>query len=145
MRTDSLAGAVSSAARIVGIITVVGLVYAPSARSIAVDAVSAAAAQAVETVVDQQGPDDEPGQKDLNFLTVDNDPVGHVRAVENDPDTLTAITWGWDDTAWSGANTGDACALFDTDDDTYANYSLCITVTVQGDFQSIRLYVCESR
>ena len=85
-------------------------------------------------VPDQQGPDDGPGQKDLSFLTVDN----------TSSTTEKRITWGWDDTAWTGANTGDACALFTTDDDQFANFSLCITVTQAGNFQSKRLYQCDN-
>ena len=72
------------------------------------------------TLVDDQGRDDYPGQKDLNLLTVDTPTT---------PGTL-GIEWNWDDTAWSGNNTGDACSLFDTDvpADGFANYSLCVTV-----------------
>jgi len=33
----------------------------------------------------------------------------------------TILTWQWDDTGWSGNNTGDACALYDTDGDGFAN------------------------
>jgi hypothetical protein len=55
------------------------------------------------TVVDDQGADDYPGQKDLNQLTTNSDGLP----------TSMEISWNWDDTAWSGNNTGDACALFD--------------------------------
>jgi hypothetical protein len=92
-------------------------------------------------VVDQQGPDDEPGQKDLNFLTVDYDPD------KNPATTDLAITWGWDDTYWSGGgNTGDACAMFDTDSDGKANYSLCVTVGGAGVPvpPTPRLYRCDA-
>ena len=84
------------------------------------------------TVVDDGGADDLPGQKDLNFLTIDYTPAT--------PDI--AVTWGWDDTQWSGNNTGDACTLFDTDSDGFANYSLCITVNQNGTYNSTRLYSC---
>lgn len=57
------------------------------------------------TVIDDAGPDDEPGQKDLNQLTVDFDSVT----------ADIVVTWNWDVTSVSGANTGDACSLFDTD------------------------------
>jgi hypothetical protein len=83
-------------------------------------------------VVDDAGADDEPGQKDLNFLTIDYTP--------STPDI--AVTWGWDDTQWSGNNTGDACTLFDTDSDGFANYSLCITVNQNGTYDTTRLYSC---
>jgi hypothetical protein len=64
------------------------------------------------TAVDDAGPDDEPGQKDLNFLTVDYGLPGA---------TSIDLNWGWDDTATSGNNTRDACALYDTDGDGIAN------------------------
>src|SRR5262245_59441438 len=86
------------------------------------------------TIVDDKGPDDLPGQKDLSFLTVDYSPPT--------PGTVN-VTWGWDDTAWSGGNTGDACALVDTDADGFANFSLCVTVGGNpATFQSVRLYSC---
>jgi hypothetical protein len=62
-------------------------------------------ADAVIEVPDDGGADDYPGQKDLSFFTCDFAGL---------PNTL-AIGWGWDDTAWSGNNTGDACALIDVD------------------------------
>ena len=70
------------------------------------------------TIPDDNGPDDLPGQKDLNQLTTDR---------ANLPTSLE-ISWNWDDTAWSGQNTGDVCALFDTDGDGKANFALCVTV-----------------
>src|SRR5262249_21218917 len=85
------------------------------------------------TVVDDQGPDDLAGQKDLTQLAVD---AGNLP-------TSQAIIWTWDDTAWSGSNTGDACSLFDTDNDGFANYSLCVTVAGSpATYQSTRLYSC---
>ena len=85
-------------------------------------------------VVDDAGADDEPGQKDLSFLTIDYAPVT--------PGTID-VSWGWDDTVKSGANTSDACTLFDTDMDGDANYSLCITADGSPlTFLSIRLYEC---
>ena len=75
------------------------------------------------TFVDDGGADDEPGQKDLNFLTVDYGAPGA---------TSINVKWGWDDTATTGANTLDGCALFDTDGDGFANYSFCVIVTSSG-------------
>jgi hypothetical protein len=84
-------------------------------------------------VVDDQGADDYPGQKDLNFLTVDYAVTGKV-----------TVTWGWDDTAWSGNNTGDACVLFDTGNNPgFADYAMCVTVEKSpAVFKSVRLYTC---
>src|SRR5262249_12012033 len=75
------------------------------------------------TIVDDNGPDDEPGQKDLSFLTVDYGSPGAP---------LINVQWGWDDTATSGANTRDGCVLFDSDRDGNANFSVCVTVTSVG-------------
>ena len=86
------------------------------------------------TIVDDDGKDDEPGQKDLNYLQIDYSPAT--------PDI--AVVWGWDDTQWTGNNTGDACTLFDTDADGFANFSLCITVDEAGQYLSTRLYACTS-
>ena len=84
------------------------------------------------TAVDDGGPDDEPGQKDLNFLTVDYGLPGA---------TSIDLNWGWDDTATSGNNTRDACALFDTDGDGFANYSFCVIVQTNGSTSKV-LYSC---
>ena len=90
---------------------------------------------------DLQGADDQPGQKDLTRM---------CRGLATDIASCSgvdafSIRWNWDDTGFSGNNTGDACALFDTDGDGNANFALCVTVT--GDpatqaAQSPRLYSC---
>ena len=83
------------------------------------------------TIIDDAGPDDEPGQKDLSQMSFD---LGL---------TAIALTWNWDDTAWSGSNTGDACALVDTDTDGNANYSFCVTVGGSPAAKiSHQLYLC---
>ncbi|HSE32819.1 MAG TPA: hypothetical protein VLA93_14695, partial [Pyrinomonadaceae bacterium] len=87
----------------------------------------------VVTVIDDAGADDEPGQKDLNQLSTDK---GNLP-------TSMAVTWNWDDTAWTGGNTGDACSLFDTDGDGFANFTLCVTVGGNpATYQSTRLFSC---
>src|SRR6185436_14018820 len=55
-------------------------------------------------------------QKDLTMMSTDT----------TIPGTLV-VTWNWDVLGVAGANTLDACALFDTDGDGLANYSLCGT------------------
>jgi hypothetical protein len=92
------------------------------------------------TVFDDAGPDDQPGQKDLNYLQVDYGPT--FDPTWPFPLTDIAVVWGWDDIAWSGNNTGDACTLFDTNRNGFANYSLCITVDQAGAYLATRLYVC---
>ncbi|RPI57458.1 MAG: hypothetical protein EHM55_01800, partial [Acidobacteria bacterium] len=85
------------------------------------------------TVIDDDGPDDEPGQKDLTKMS-------------SDPGlTAIAITWNSDDTDFGnlGGNTGDACALVDTDADGDANYSFCVVTDGNPATQvSNRLYTC---
>lgn len=82
---------------------------------------------------DVNGANDEPGQRDLTRMCADYDSL---------PTTLK-VTWNWDDIAWSGSNTGDACALFDTDGDGNANNALCVTVSgTPAAFQSKTLYSC---
>src|SRR5439155_17350980 len=67
---------------------------------------------------DLQGPDDNPGQKDLNQFC-----AGGACGIAG-----RTFTWNFDDTNWSGGNTGDACALFDTDFDGNANRAVCVTL-----------------
>jgi len=68
------------------------------------------------TVIDQQGSNDQPGQKDLTRLGRDN----------TDPNYYN-LYWSWDETAalTSNVNTGDACALFDSDGDGNINFAIC--------------------
>ncbi len=88
---------------------------------------------APQTIVDQNGEDDLGGQKDLNSLTVDYGLPGA---------TSLSVSWNWDDTATSGANTRDACSLFDTDGDGFANYAFCVTVNNNTTVSTPRLYLC---
>ena len=83
--------------------------------------------------IDDQGPDDQPGQKDLTAMS--SNPGG----------SAVAITWNWDDTDFGalGGNTGDACALVDTNQDGKANYSFCVVADGNPANQvSNRLYTC---
>jgi uncharacterized repeat protein (TIGR01451 family) len=88
---------------------------------------------APETVNDEQGANDEPGQKDLTQLTIDYDGLP----------TSVFVKWNWDEISWSGSNTGDGCALFDTDDDLFVDAAICVTIS--GDpatLADVRLYEC---
>ncbi len=84
--------------------------------------------------VDSSGVNDEPGQKDLTRMGVD---------LAQLPNNLYT-TWQWDEISWSGNNTGDACNLFDTDNDNNANYALCISVggSPEASYVSKTLYSC---
>ena len=87
------------------------------------------------TVPDEDGPNDEPGQKDLTQLTIDYDSAPGV----------TLVTWNWDETGTSGANTLDACSLFDINDNLFVDFALCaITVgdPAQSSPGSPRAYTC---
>ncbi len=76
------------------------------------------ASAAVVCTNDQQGANDEPGQKDLTLMCYDGAGLP----------TSVSVSWQWDEIAWSGNNTGDGCALFDSDNDGKANYSFCVIV-----------------
>ncbi len=84
-------------------------------------------------VNDTAGANDEPGQKDLTKLCVDYAGL---------PSTVNT-TWGWDELGTSGANTLDACNLFDTDGDGNINYAVCVTTTGKpAVLQSTTTYSC---
>ena len=99
----------------------------------------ALAIDAFVPINDVDGANDEPNQKDLTKLEVDDSHAGVVH-----------VTWNWDEvTGFSGNNTGDACALYDTDGDGLVNYALCVTIEddaggipVQTS-DSPRLYSCD--
>jgi uncharacterized repeat protein (TIGR01451 family) len=85
------------------------------------------------TAIDENGANDEPGQKDLTRLTIDY--AGLPTSVD--------VSWNWDEITWNGANTGDGCALFDTDDDLKVDAAVCVTIS--GDpatLSDVRLYDC---
>jgi hypothetical protein len=84
--------------------------------------------------LDDAGVNDVPGQKDL---------TGQATATVN---SHFFTTWAWDDTAWTGKNTGDACSLFDTNSTKRVDYAVCVTVaTRQATEQSTRVYSCTDR
>src|SRR6266446_5591406 len=70
---------------------------------------------------DGQGPDDQPGQKDLSGLC-EPGPTCSSSA------TTLSLLWQFDDVNWTGNNTGDACALIDTNQDGLADRAICVTV-----------------
>ena len=110
-------------------------VFALTAEGLSSGEVALSSLTATEIfLIDDQGADDYPGQKDLNYFTFDYGLPGA---------TSITLTWGWDDTAWSGNNSGDACVLFDTDADGKANFAYCVTVKgTPAAFSSSRLYSC---
>ena len=70
---------------------------------------------------DGQGPDDQPGQKDLSGLC-EPGPTCSSSA------TTLSLLWQFDDVNWTGNNTGDACALIDLNQDGLADRAVCVTV-----------------
>ena len=85
--------------------------------------------------IDTGGPDDAVGQKDLTEFCLNR----------NSSCAGTIVSWQWDDTAWTGTNTGDACALYDTNGNGRADYAECVTITGQPAIQasqSPRFYRC---
>src|SRR5262249_23357224 len=67
---------------------------------------------------DVQGADDLPGQKDLSDFCLTGTCTGGG-----------GIAWQFDDTGWSGNNTGDACAFYDTNGNGFADRAVCATLT----------------
>ena len=74
-------------------------------------------------VLDAQLANDVPAQSDLNAFTRADNVSGKI-----------GVKWYWDDiNSWTGSGqTGDACALFDTDNDTKANVAVCVRITNPG-------------
>ena len=87
--------------------------------------------------------DDIPDQADMSDMGFDFD--------------HNCVSWTWDDTlpggAGSGGNTGDACALFDTDGDGGNNFALCAQVDANDSpppdavfgAEGIRFFTCDDR
>jgi hypothetical protein len=73
-------------------------------------------------VKDDQGANDTPAQSDLNAFTRADNVTGFI-----------AVKWVWDDiNSWTGSGqTGDACALFDTDNPTdgKADAAVCVRIS----------------
>jgi hypothetical protein len=90
-----------------------------------------------QCITDVQGADDEPGQKDLNEF---------CKQADDGTPFEVRVGWNFDDVSWSGNNTGDACALFDTNGNGFADFALCVTIedgppaTMQAG--SPRLFMC---
>jgi hypothetical protein len=84
-------------------------------------------------VNDQNGADDQPGQKDLSAHAVAPGTVGGD----------LWVAWKWDVTSLSGGNTGDGCALFDTDGDSKVNFAICVTIAGNpAAKQAVSIYTC---
>lgn len=104
------------------------------ASTLAISIVSTPTAEATPIcVIDTVGANDESGQKDLTRLCVD---------YAGAPSTVATL-WNWDETGTNGANTMDACNLFDTDGDGNINYAVCVTTNSDpAVLQSTTTYSC---
>jgi len=102
---------------------------------IALAAPPAAAQTFVSCQNDVQGANDQPGQKDLTRF-----------CVEPGTSPFEVFTqWNWDLVTLAGGNTGDACALFDTNSDGNVNLAVCVTIRDHGAFATlgaVRLFTC---
>jgi hypothetical protein len=114
---------------------VAALFIGAQAGAVTVPFLNASVAHAAPTCVnDTAGANDEPGQKDLTRLCADYANVG--------TGTITT-TWQWDELGTNGANTMDACNLFDTDNDGFINYAVCeTTIDKPAIEQSTITYLC---
>ena len=70
-------------------------------------------------ITDTGGPNDQPGQVDLTQM-----------GRRDDDATFFKLLWSWDSiSAWTGTGqTGDACALFDTNNNQKIDYAVCVRV-----------------
>jgi hypothetical protein len=84
------------------------------------------------TLNDQDGADDEPGQKDLN---------SHASATDSDG---FWVRFNWDVTGVNGKNTADGCSLFDTGGAVgFVDAAICVTGEGKAlTLQSVVLYTC---
>jgi hypothetical protein len=90
------------------------------------------------SLCDDAGPNDVPSQVDLNCMSRADNIAGRI-----------GVRWTWDDIdVWGGSNTGDACALLDTNNDGKANFALCDRINViSGQLTQIAtiLYSCKNQ
>ena len=83
-------------------------------------------------IIDSTADDEKGTQVDLNQVEI---------TIEGG--VVTAVSWQWDNTAWTGGNTGDSCSLFDSDGDGNANYALCVRVGGDpADYLTTNLFSC---
>ena len=93
--------------------------------------------------VDPRGANDRPGQRDVTKFCVEQG--------DGSPYELHTIV-DLDEIRVTGANTIDACALFNTDDDAFVNLAVCVTMQGSGAangnltvFKDLRLFTCSDK
>ena len=74
-------------------------------------------------ICDTEGANDQPAQSDMDCFSRADNVTGYL-----------TVRWTWDDiNSWTGSGqTGDACALLDTEGNGFANYSFCARITNPG-------------
>ena len=90
-------------------------------------------------VEDVDGCDDEPGQRDSKYACI----ASNFASVQ--PADLLYLRFDFDETGFTGANTGDGCWLLDTDGDLNVNTALCFTLSGSPatlDPAMVELYSC---
>ena len=82
---------------------------------------SAAIPSSFFTVIDQQG---------VNDVNADQNDLTQMGRDDSDA-AMYKLFWSWDSTShWTGnGQTGDACALFDSDGDGNVNYAVCARIS----------------
>ena len=90
--TEGQSRSLRYARSIIGLIAAIGCVLLLGAAPVG-----------AQCTTDVDGNDDEPGQKDMSEFCFEGALPGGF-----------SLSWNLDDTQWSGNNTGDACALFDS-------------------------------
>lgn len=88
---------------------------------------------------DVDGCDDEPGQRDSKHACV----ASNFASVQ--PADTIYLRFDFDDTEFTGANTGDGCWLLDTDEDLNVDMALCFTLAgtpATLDPADVHLYDC---
>src|SRR5947209_20308961 len=95
-------------------------VWRLSAVTLVFGLLAAAPVRAV-CINDVQGPDDQPGQKDLSGLCEPGPACSSFA-------TTISLLLQFDDVNWTGSNTGDACALVDFNQDGLADRAVCVKV-----------------
>jgi hypothetical protein len=125
---------------VVGLLVLLPLILVGPAGALDTNSPPAGFGNASFYTPDEQLADDQPGQKDLS---------AHAVATPSPGDLWVA--WKWDVTSLSGNNTGDGCALFDTDDSGSGigkvDFAICVTIGGDPAVQltsvgSPRVYTC---
>ncbi|MGA1842633.1 MAG: hypothetical protein ACMUIU_18615, partial [bacterium] len=103
-----------------------------------INTVKAQICENLSITLDVDGPDDVPVQQDVSQMGFDTSYIG------GGTDSHWCVFLSFDDTSYTGGNSGDGCAFFDGDGDGYADFAIC--VSFEGSpvvLQSASLYDCK--